>query len=221
MEKTKGTPLSQELLNYINDLFPSEDEFLKELNKEARSQHHWPPIQITEEQVSFLQFFLRAISAKNVLEIGALAGYSAISMARALPDDGKLWTIEPVRNRCEFINKKLLEIHMQDKITVLHGKAGKILVEYTFPVEFDFIFIDADKMNYKNYLDLCTPILKKGGVICADNALAWGQVAEKEISDPDVIGVQMFNKAISEDKRYKSALIPLGDGMLFGVKESN
>ncbi len=216
----KATYLNHELAQYIEDNFSAEDAFLTALNRDAAA-NSIPDICIGGAQGAFLQLFLKAMSARYVLEIGSLAGYSAITMARALPEDGKVICLELNADFCAFIRRKAEEAGLQDKIIVYEGNAAAFLEEYHPDFSFDFIFIDADKPQYLKYLELSLPLLRKGGVIAGDNALAWGYVADTEPTyEPhNVLGIQQFNKAIANHPELQSCFLPVGDGMVMGLKK--
>ena len=216
----KATYLNTELAHYIEENFSSEDAFLTELNREAAA-NSIPDICIGGAQGAFLQLFLRSMNARYVLEIGSLAGYSAITMARALPEGGKVICLELNPTFCEFIRRKAIEAGLQDKIEVYEGNAAEFLASYHPTFAFDFIFIDADKPQYLKYLELSLPLLRAGGVIAGDNALAWGYVADAEPSyEPhNVLGIQQFNKAIATHPAPMSCFLPVGDGMVMGLKK--
>jgi predicted O-methyltransferase YrrM len=213
------TPVTKELAEYMFKHFSSEDDFLRNLNKKA-AEKGMPTISISPEQGAFIQTFLLAMNAKNVLEIGSLAGYSAITMARALPSDSMLISLEIEPDYAEFIRKNAEEAGLSDIITVINTEAVPFLKQYKPEFKFDFIFIDADKSSYPEYFRLCTPLLRIGGVIAIDNALAWGFVFEENPTfEPyNVSPIREFNRILSEDKRFKSCMVPVGDGMAMGVK---
>lgn len=216
----KATYLNHELAQYINDNFSAEDAFLTALNRDAAA-NSIPDICIGGAQGAFLQLFLKAMNARFVLEIGSLAGYSAITMARALPEDGKVICLELNADFCAFIRRKAEAAGLQDKIIVYEGNAAAFLEAYHPDFSFDFIFIDADKPQYLKYLELSLPLLRKGGVIAGDNALAWGYVADTEPTyEPhNVLGIQQFNKAIANHPDLQSCFLPVGDGMVMGLKK--
>ncbi len=216
----KATYLNHELAQYIEDNFSAEDAFLTALNRDAAA-NSIPDICIGGAQGAFLQLFLKAMNARYVLEIGSLAGYSAITMARALPEGGKVICLELNADFCAFIRRKAEEAGLQDKIIVYEGNAAAFLEEYHPDFSFDFIFIDADKPQYLKYLELSLPLLRKGGVIAGDNALAWGYVADTEPTyEPhNVLGIQQFNKAIATHPELQSCFLPVGDGMVMGLKK--
>jgi len=215
------TPISNDIFNYLGENFSAEDDFLKQLKIEA-AKEDIPEICIAPDQGKFLQFYLKSINAKYVLEIGALAGYSAIMMARALPEDGKLITLEKHVKNADFTRKMVEKAGLSNKIEVIQGDASKILREHNFDEIFDFIFVDADKRSYSEYLNLCTPLLRKGGIYCADNALAFGKITdeldENDREKPFVEGIRDFNQNIKNNKEYFSSLATIGDGMVMAIK---
>ncbi len=214
--QSRSTPVTPELIAYIGRYFSAEDEFLEALRREALAAG-FPEIWIAPEQGAFLQVLLRAMQARFVLEIGTLAGYSAIMMARALPEDGHLITLERDPERAAFARRAIERAGLQRKITVHCADARQWLRDFHPPMPLDFVFIDADKPSYGFYLDLCLPLLRIGGIMCADNALAWGDIAS-ESSDPDVQALQDFNRRMATHPQLQCCLVPLGDGMLLGLR---
>lgn len=217
---TSSTPLTPALNEYITTAFSAEDDFLRSLNDEAVAEGI-PPISIAPEQTAFLQVLLRAISATTVLEIGSLAGYSAIAMARVLPEDGNLYACEFEPIHAEFIRKKVDQAGLSKIISVVEGAALDTIpgILASSP-ELDVVFIDADKQNYPNYFELVFPHIRSGGLIIGDNALAWGQV---HMPDPDseadnVKALRAFNDLLQNHPDIQSTLVPLGDGMVVGIK---
>lgn len=213
------TLINNDIFNYLLDNFSSEDEFLRQLKKDANSENI-PEICISPEQGKFLQFFLKAINAKYVLEIGSLAGYSAITMARALPEGGKLYAIEVNEKHADFIERKVEEADLDDKVVVVNSDAKDFLDNWRPDFDLDFVFIDADKRGYVHYMEKCTPLLRKGGVLCADNALAFGYIAggEPENEKRSVEAIRDFNQKFLANQNYDHCLATLGDGMAMGIK---
>jgi predicted O-methyltransferase YrrM len=155
---SRPTLVTEEIFDYLLHNFSAEDEFLAKLKVDA-SLEKIPEICISAEQGRFLEFYLKSINAKYVLEIGSLAGYSAITMARALPEGGKVIALEIFKKNADFIRNKVKEAGLEDKIEVINEDAAKFLKNYKPDFEFDFVFIDADKKNYSNYIrawTLCT-----------------------------------------------------------------
>lgn len=213
----KYTPITDEIYAYMSATFPAEDDFLLTLKHEA-DEAGFPPIHIAPEQVAFLQMFLKATGAKRVLEIGALAGYSAIGMARALPEGSHLLTLEYNPVHADFVRRKVREAGLEKVVEVRTGDAALLLREIAVDSLFDFVFIDADKVGYTTYLDLTLPLVRMGGVICGDNTLAWGNIADSASTDKTVQALRDFNAAISAHPQLQACLLPIAEGMTFGVK---
>lgn len=192
---------------------------LAQLKTDAAAENI-PEICISPDQGKFLQFFLKAVNAKYVLEIGSLAGYSAITMARALPEDGKVIAVEIFKKNADFISRKVREAGLENKVEVVNMDAVEFLKSFKPDYELDFVFIDADKANYSRYMEMTYPLLKKGGILCADNALAFGKIAEENpSSEPgNVKALQRFNQNLKNSADYFSCLATIGDGMAFGLK---
>jgi predicted O-methyltransferase YrrM len=213
------TQVTEEIYQYLRQNFSSEDEFLLTLKKDAKAAGI-PEICISEEQGKFLQVFLKSIRAKYVLEIGSLAGYSAITMARALPEDGKLVAIEISEKHANFIKQKAEEAGLAHKIEVINANAADFLAGWKPDYQLDFVFVDADKKGYKTYFELCTPLIRKGGIFVADNALGFGHIAETNPkSEPgNVKAIQELNQMLKNSPLYESCLVTVGDGMAMGIK---
>ena len=216
---SRPTEITNEIFNYLLDNFSAEDEFLINLKKEATEQGI-PEICISPEQGRFLQFYLKSINAKYVLEIGSLAGYSAIVMARALPEDGKVIAIEINPRNAEFIKMQAEKAGLSQKIEVVNQDAQIFVKEFKPDYELDFVFIDADKRAYYKYFDYSAPLVRKGGVICADNALAFGMIAQEnpESEPKNVNALKRYNEKVINDKGFFTTLVTMGDGMAMSLK---
>lgn len=213
----KGTPLTDAIVDYAIELFGVEDDLLKTLKVEAAAAGI-PEIQISPEQAAFMQVLLKGIRARRVLEVGTLAGYSAIVMARALPDDGIVTTIERDPFHAEFAREMVRRAGLEHRVDVIIGAGLDVLernLAETGP--YDFAFIDADKINYVRYLELIIPKMRPGGMIAGDNAMAWGQIADQNVENESVAGMQEFNLAMAHHPLLQAALVPIGDGMCVGV----
>lgn len=213
----KGTPVTEETFDYMVSLFPVEDELLRNLRQEAIAAGI-PEIHISPEQGAFMQVLLRGMGARRVLEVGTLGGYSAIIMARALPEDGRVVTIERDPLRAEFAAEQAQKAGLGDKIEVRTGSGVDVLErELAGTGPYDFAFIDADKPGYVRYLELIIPLMRKGGIIAGDNALAGGRITDDTTDDSTVRGMRAFNLAVSEHKALQGAILPTGDGMCIAV----
>lgn len=216
----KPTYLNDELYDYLLANYSCDDEILMELKQKA-AERGLPPIYITPEQGTFIQVLLKANKAKNILEIGTLAGYSAIVMARALPEDGHIITIDKNEKFADFAKEMIEHFGYSNKITVVQQNARKWVMENNMPEHFDFAFVDADKPGYRIYLDAITPMLKTGGIFAADNAFAFGHLLETipERNPNEIKSMYSFNHYFKNCPDYDTSLLPIGDGLLLGVKK--
>jgi len=213
------TPVTEELDNYLNENFSSEDEFLANLRLEAKTEG-LPSINIAPAQGRLLQLLVKSSNAKNILEIGTLGGYSAITMAKVLDNEGSITTIEYEFKHAVFAQRKVIEAGLESIIQVQNSDARVFLKEFHPNNQFDLIFVDADKPSYKYYLDTCTPLLKTGGLFIADNAFAFGFLTKEthERNPNDIKSMQGFNIYFKQHPQYFTSIIPSGDGMIIGVK---
>ncbi|MCS7057060.1 MAG: O-methyltransferase [Thermoflexales bacterium] len=215
----KGTPMTQEMYAYIVETFAAEDELLRRLPAEAKAKGI-PQIHIAPEQGRFLQILIGATGARKVLEVGALFGYSTIWMARALPPDGKLITIEINPLHAQTTRENVARAGLTDRVEVREGDARAILPQLRDEAPFDLAFIDAEKAEYLDYVDAALDLVRKGGVIVGDNAsargLAWNPSPPEDARD-FVLAIRAFNQRMAADPRLLSLLVPIGDGMCVGV----
>ncbi len=207
----KGVPLNEEIYNYIVNTFAQEDDILKSVVAETEKKG-MPAIQVSPENGKFLQLLIKTIAANRVLELGTLAGYSTIWMARGLPDDGKLITLEYERKHAEVARDNFKKAGLDNKIEIMTGPALDSLKELRGKV-FDFAFIDADKVNYPAYFEDVVKMVRKGGIIAADNTLRKGGVVDPDIEDEGTKAIQVFNKKVASDPRVESLLVPISDGV--------
>jgi len=205
------------LSGYVAELFAPEDEVLRALRAEIAATD-MPDIYISAEEGRLLQLLLRMIGAARVLELGTLGGYSAIWMARALPEGGRLITVEKDPERAEVARRYIERAGLQGRVEVRVGEAAEVLEGLSGTEPFDAVFIDADKAGYPRYLDWCSGNVRPGGLIVADNAFKSGQVLE-ESQDPSVRGIQEFNRRIATDPRFTSIVVPTRDGVAIALIE--
>ncbi len=199
---------------YIRNLFGMEDDFFAEMEAEA-AKNGIPTINIRPEEAHVLQFLARAVGAKKAVEIGTLFGYSSIWLARALPPDGKLYTLEIVRERAELARKFFNRAGLDARIEVLEGEAMASLASLADKAPFDFVFIDADKPSYPAYLEWAIEHVRPGGMIVAHNAFRHGTVLDE--SNPAGEPIRRYNAMIASDPRLWGAIIPMGDGIAAAI----
>jgi predicted O-methyltransferase YrrM len=201
---------------YIADLFAKEDSVLEEL-RHASSVAGLPQIAIGRAEGKLLQVLLRAVNARRVLELGTLGGYSAVWLARALPETGRLITVERDPDRAALALHFIERAGLANRVTVRVGAATELLPDLVEQGPFDAVFIDADKEGYPRYLDWCRDNVRVGGLVIADNALKKGQVLDSETQDPGVLGIREFNRRLASDPRFTSIVVPMRDGIAIAI----
>lgn len=202
--------------HYVADLFAAEDSILKELRR-ASAEAGLPQISISRSEGKLLQVLLRAVNANRVLELGTLGGYSALWMARALPEAGRLITVERDPKRAELASRFVARAGLAERVTVRVGAAAELLPDLVEEGPFDAVFIDADKEGYPDYLDWCSNNVRAGGLVIGDNAFKSGQVLDSETRDPGVLGIREFNRRMASDPRFTSIVVPMRDGIAIAV----
>lgn len=210
--------MSDEVLlsGYVRRLFATEDEVLEELRYEI-SRRGLPEIQISAEQGRLLQVLLRAVGAGRVLEVGTLGGYSAIWMARALPPDGRLLTLEIDPAHAAFAREFVARAGLEDRVEVRTGEAAATMEALDAAEPFDVVFIDADKEGYPAYLEHALRLLRPGGLVIADNAFWSGRVLEEDPEEEGARGVREFNRRLAAHPALTGTIIPMRDGLAVAV----
>lgn len=201
---------------YIAERTAGDDDFLRAL-KRAAAAEGIPPIHIAPEQASFLQILLRAAHARDVVEVGTLAGYSAIVLARALPGNGCVRTIELNPRHADFAERWVAKSDVAGRIIVHRGSGLDVLPRFSSDSA-DAAFLDADKANYPVYLKECLRIVRRGGLILADNAFAFGQLFDPKPTDREAPAMKAFNEVMAREAALQSVIVPLGDGCWVGVR---
>lgn len=204
------------LAGYVRRLFAAEDDVLEELRYEI-ARRGLPEIHISAEQGRLMQVLLRAVAARRVLEIGTLGGYSAIWMARALPGDGRVLTLEIDPQRAAFAREFIERAGLQDRIEVRVGEATETLAALDAAEPFDAVFIDADKERYPAYLDEALRLLRPGGLVMADNAFWSGRVLEEDPEEEGTRAVQELNRRMADHPSLVGTIIPMRDGLAVAV----
>jgi caffeoyl-CoA O-methyltransferase len=190
----KLNPIQQEIISYNNTL-----------GKEKR-------MQVAISQCHFLHLIIKTSNIKNVLEIGTFTGLSALSIALALPDDGILIALDKDKETNKIAVDFFKKANQDKKIQTIVKPALNSL-DKLINNKFDMVFIDADKMNYKEYYERSLNLLDKGGLIIIDNVLWHGEVADENNLDKLTVNIREFNAYVSNDKRVEQIIVPLGDGM--------
>ncbi|MEM9952705.1 MAG: O-methyltransferase [Chloroflexota bacterium] len=192
--------------NYFDARFMAEDAVLEQALQRSQ-EAGLPEIAVAPNQGKLLQMLLQIQGAKNILEIGTLGGYSTIWMARALPEDGTLITLEYEEKHTEIARQNIADAGLSDKVTIIVGNAREILPTLTDYAPFDFIFIDADKPNNPFYIDWAVKLARSGSIIFADNVVRDGEVANPHSTDEKVIGTQEMSDIIANDNRIEATAL--------------
>lgn len=199
------------LMSYVAAHAPREDPFLRDLHAASKAAG-FPPISIASEQAQFMQLLLRAARAREVVEVGTLGGYSAISMARGLLEGGRVRTIEIDPVRAAFAREWASRSDVAGRVEVLEGPGAKVLPTLAAGSA-DAAFLDADKESYPIYLEECRRIVRPGGLIMVDNAFAFGHLLDPDEDDPSVVAIRAFNEQMKAARDLQGVIVPLGDGL--------
>ncbi len=206
--------LEEYIINHSNKLNPILNEVLRYNNSLGDQKK----LQISVSQAQLLQIIIKISKVKKILEIGSFTGFSALSMSLALPDDGKLVSVD---KNIEFSKKakSFYENANDQKIKQIVKPALQYLKELIISKEkFDLIFIDADKENYIEYYENSLSLIEAGGLIIIDNVLWHGDVVDKNKNDKFTNVIRDFNQYVKNDNRIAKTIIPIGDGFTICIK---
>ena len=201
-----------EILDYVNRIHAGHDAGLERAFR-ASDDTDIPAIQVGPGEGRMLELLLRLVNARKVVEIGTLAGYSAIRCARALGDGGHLWTIEYMAHHAEVARANIAAAGMSDKIDVVVGKALEVLPTLEKHGPFDAVFIDADKENYDHYGRWAARHLRPGGLLLGDNAFLFGNLLQETAAAQ---AMRRFHEEATQ--AFDSVCVPTPDGLLVGIK---
>lgn len=208
-------------IEYIERLYAEEDIHLQNIRKSI-DENGLRAINIRAYEGKVLQVLLKLHRVKNIVEVGTLAGYSTLWLARALPEDGFLYSFEKEEKTAEIAIDNIAKTEIADKVKIIAGDAHENLKEVENNAPFDAIFIDAEKSGYVKYLEWADRNLRKDGLIIADNVLFNGMVADKSWSNKQeakiVNHIENFNQAIKNPLKYESIIIPTLEGLSVSIK---
>ena len=217
---TSTTGLSDALQQYLLSATLREPELLSRLRDETAKL---PPaqMQISPEQGQLMRLLVELIGARRAIEIGVFTGYSSISVALALPPDGRLIACDVSEEWTAIARRYWAKANLADKIELRLAPALQTLDSLLAAGEaasFDFCFIDADKERSDDYYERCLRLLRPGGLIAIDNALWGGSVADQSKQDEGTVAIRALNAKIVADERVSMSLVPIGDGLLLARK---
>ncbi len=219
---SKHVPVGQHLEKYINNLIAKGEtvEDLYEMRKLAENPRSY--LQIPLAEARFLEVFVKSIHAKNVLEIGTFCGFSTTFLARGIEEGGVVFTCDEDTRYIETARKFWDHMHLSEKIHFELGEASKVLHKMVDdkPTQefFDCAFIDADKENYRQYVELSMKLIKKGGVLLIDNTLWKGLVQYENSRDNSAEHIKALNEWVFDTYGTNASMVPAWDGLLMVVK---
>jgi caffeoyl-CoA O-methyltransferase len=208
----KNLEITEKLEKYINNFSLKLNPIQQEIIDYNNTLGDVKRMQVATSQCHFLHLIIKISNIKNVLEIGTFTGLSALSIALALPDDGKLVALDKDEGTNKIALNYFKKANQDNKIQTIVKPALDSLEELKNS-KFDMVFIDADKMNYKEYYERSLNLMDKGGLIIVDNVLWHGEVADDDNLDKYTINIRDFNTYVENDKRVEQIIVPLGDGM--------
>ncbi|MDC0532119.1 class I SAM-dependent methyltransferase [Candidatus Pelagibacter ubique] len=208
----KAIRITEKLEKYINNLSLKLNPIQQEIIEYNNTLGDVKRMQVATSQCHFLHLIIKTSNIKNVLEIGTFTGLSTLSIALALPDDGKLIALDKDKETNKIAVNFFKKANLNNKIQTIVKPALDSLDELKNS-KFDMVFIDGDKMNYKEYYERSLKLLDKGGLIIIDNVLWHGEVADEDNLDKFTVNIRDFNTYVANDKRVEQIIVPLGDGM--------
>tara|TARA_Y100001949_G_scaffold161037_1_gene153053 strand:- start:77 stop:733 length:657 start_codon:yes stop_codon:yes gene_type:complete len=208
--------INKELVSYLQTVGYRRDPIIDKLVKETKALGNLAQMQIAPEQGQFLEIIVAISKAKKCLEIGRFTGLSTLCMARGLPNDGKIISIDNSDEFSSLANKFWKQADIQHKIESVIGQGVEVMQSYVDrQFSFDLIFIDADKNNYPHYYELSLELLPSNGIIIIDNMLWGGDVVDLSIKDTQTVTIRSLNAKIQKDERVHFSLLPVSDGLSF------
>jgi caffeoyl-CoA O-methyltransferase len=213
--------ITAELWEYMRRVTLREPALLRRLREETASYPN-SNFQISAEQGQFMALLMHLIGARRTIEIGVYTGYSALSVALALPADGRIIACDINAEWTSVGRRYWREAGVEQKIDLRLGPALATLDQLIaggLGNQFDFVFIDADKTNYANYYERALALLRPGGLIGVDNVLWYGRVIDSSFDDPDTRAIRAFNEQIANDDRVWLSMLPVRDGLTLACKK--
>lgn len=216
----KSIQLDEQVYNYLLSVSLREPQILQECRAET-AKHPMARMQIAPEQGQFISFLIKLLHVKKALEIGVFTGYSSLSIAMSLPEDGHLDACDSDPEVTAIAKKYWNKANVREKINLHIGPAIETLdtlLEENKNNTYDFAFIDAHKPEYIDYYERALRLIRPGGVIFVDNVLWSGNVADKSKQDEDTVAIRNFNEHVNNDDRVMISMLPVADGITLAMK---
>jgi caffeoyl-CoA O-methyltransferase len=219
--KSFSAQSTPKLSQYLEKTFHPQDEVLVEIRERAQ-KNELPNIHVAEMDGLHLEVLTRASGAKKAVEIGTLAGYSGVCIARGMTSSGKLYTFEFEPKHAEVAKESFTKAGVMEQVKIFVGPALENLSKIENEGPFDLVFIDADKESYPAYQAWAAKNLRVGGLLIGDNTLAWGLIADEKFDsiedEQSVRGLQKFNQEAAQSGHFRATLLPTGEGLTIAVK---
>ncbi len=207
-------------IEYIRALYAKEDAVLTAINAKLEAENvSW---QVGPEEGKLLQLLMRMHGTKTIVEVGTLAGYSTLWMARVLPEDGHIYTLEKNPAHAAWAEDFFTQAGVKERITVMVGDANTSLNELSANAPFDMLFIDADKRGYLDYLTWGEQAVRTGGLIIADNTLLFDSVYRdaptEDVAPSTWQMMREFNERMADTTKFESLLLPTEQGLTVAIR---
>ena len=213
--------LTESVYSYLLQSGIQESSIAYELRVKTQESTPWHMMQISPEQGAFMALLVRLIGAKKTIEVGTFTGYSALVVAEALPEDGRIIACDVSEEWTSIARDFWERAGLQGKIDLRLQPATETLdelIDQGGVDSFDFAFIDADKANYDEYYERCLVLLRPGGLVGIDNVLWGGRVADDTANDDDTLAIRALNEKVRTDQRVSATILPIGDGLTLAIR---
>ncbi|MCP5042183.1 MAG: SAM-dependent methyltransferase [bacterium] len=214
-DNPKSFQLSAEMHAYLLAHGTAPDDIQQGLIEATNELGGMSIMQIAPEQGALMTMLTRLIGAKRAIEVGTFTGYSALCIARGLPEDGELVCCDVSEEWAQIGVPFWEKAGVRDRIDLRIGPALDTLQAIDEADVFDLAFVDADKPNYANYVDELARLVRPGGLILVDNTLWFGRVIDRDADDEHTLVIRTFNAKVAHDDRFECVLLPVGDGLTF------
>lgn len=208
------------VVEYISERFAQEDFLLNNILADQEAGGG-PMMNIGPDQGKFLNLLIKIHKPKRILEVGSYFGYSSIWMGRAARDiDAQLVCVEKSAEQVEIIRNYIEQDQLTNNMQIIAASGVDQMQKFIdTDKSFDMVFIDADKGNYSNYLDLAAQLLPQGGLVLVDNTIWYGKVADQSFEDNTTQSIRDFNDKLAQDERFESVIVTVQDGLAMGLKK--
>lgn len=218
----RTTPMTEKLYDYVLTHTDYAHPILPKVERETMKRAD-RNMQISRDQGALMNMLIKLMGAKRAIEVGCFTGYSAISVASALPKDGLLVSLDINPEMATIANGFFAEAGVADRVQLRIGAAQdtfpKLLEEFG-PETFDFAFIDADKEGYPGYYEACLRLIRPGGLIVLDNVIWGGKVVDYTDQSKDTQAIRRINEIVERDDRVERVMLHISDGLLFCRKKT-